>query len=139
MPVAGGDRPNAIDINGLEVTTAVTGATVGVVSAGFTVASALVRTALRGKLIYLKLDLVWTAGTTISATYSATGANIGDTTCFTIAAAYRPTELTSTIFSANPGTGEVQINADGTCVLRTSDASIAAGANVRMVHSYLQA
>jgi hypothetical protein len=38
MPVAGGDRPNAIDINGLEVTTAVTGATVGVVSAGFTVA-----------------------------------------------------------------------------------------------------
>jgi hypothetical protein len=62
MPVAGGDRPNAIDINGLEVTTAVTGATVGVVSAGFTVASALVRTALRGKLIYLKLDLVWTAG-----------------------------------------------------------------------------
>jgi GH24 family phage-related lysozyme (muramidase) len=38
MPVAGGDRPNAIDINGLEVTTAVTGATVGAVSAGFTVA-----------------------------------------------------------------------------------------------------
>jgi hypothetical protein len=137
--VAGGDRPNAIDINGLEVTTAVTGATVGTVSAGFTVASALARTGLRGKLIYLKLDLVWTAGTTISATYSATGANIGDTTCFTLAAAYRPTELTSSIFSANPGTGEVQFNADGTCVLRTSDASIAAGANVRMSHTFLQA
>lgn len=137
--VAAGDIIHASDISGLEVTTAVTGATVGSVAAGFTVATALSRTALRGKLIYVKLDLVWTAGITISATYSATGANIGDTTCFTLAAAYRPTELTSTIWSANPGTGECQINTDGTCVLRTSDASVAAGANVRLVHTFLTA
>jgi hypothetical protein len=139
MPVAGGDVPNAADINGLEVTTAVTGATVGAVSAGFVVATVLARTALRGKLVYVKIDVTWTAGVAISGTWSATATNIADTTCFTLAAAYRPTEITSTIWSANGGTGEVQIQPDGSCVLRTADATVAAGANVRFAHTFLTA
>lgn len=139
MPVAGGDVPAAVDINGLEVTTAVTGATVGSASAGFTVSTALARTALRGRLIYVKLDLVWTAGVTVSGTWSATVTNVADTTCFTLVAAYRPTEISSTIFSGNGGTGEVQFNSDGTVVIRTSDATVAAGANIRMAIAYLTA
>lgn len=133
MPVGGGDPINAVDINGLEDTAAVTGATVGAVAAGFTVNTVLARTALRGKLIYVKIDITCTAGLV------ATAANITDTTCFTLAAAYRPTEICSTIFSANAGTGEVQFNPDGTIVLRTADASIAAAGTIRMTNSYLTA
>lgn len=127
--VAGGDNIFAADVNGLVM---VKDTTVGTTASGFTVSVQLVRTGLNGKLIYFKLDTVNTAAIT------ATSNNIADTTVFTLDAAYRPTELTSCVFSSNPGTGECQINPDGTVVLRTADATIAASSNIRLAHTFMK-
>lgn len=102
----------------------------GTIAVGFTVSSVLTRTLMGGKDIYLKIDVVNTS------TITPTTNNITDTTIYTLDAAYRPTEVTSSVFSANPGTGEVQINSDGTVVLRTADATISAASNIRMVFKY---
>lgn len=133
MPVGGGDTVNAVDINGLEATAAVTGTTVGTIASGFTVATVLARTALRGKLVYVKFDIVCTAGLV------ATAGDITDTTMFTLATAYRPTELLNVHFSAGAPNGDLQINPDGTCVLRSANVSIPAAANVRSAATYLTA
>lgn len=133
MPVAGGDRPNAIDINGLEVTAALSGAAVGVIASGFTINSCIARTALRGKLIYVKLDIVNTSLIT------STSGDIPDTTILTLVAALRPTELGNFHFSAGAPNGDIQINADGTCVIRSANVNIPAASNIRAAFSYLTA
>lgn len=133
MPVSGGDRPNAVDINGLEVTAAVTGASVGTIASGFSVATALARTALRGKLIYVKLDIVNTAAIT------STSGDIPDQTIFTLLAALAPTELANFHFTAGAPNGDIQINPDGTCVIRSANVSITASSNIRTSFQYLRA
>lgn len=110
----------------------VTGATVGSAAANFSTNSATARTLNGGKLVYLTLDV------NTNNALTATSGNLTDVTCFTLNASYRPSELTGTIFSANAGTGQVQINADGTCVLRTSDVSISAGGDIRFSHCFIR-
>ncbi|MET0419318.1 MAG: hypothetical protein ABW022_25170 [Actinoplanes sp.] len=101
-------------------------------ASGFTAASAIVRTGLNGKLVYFKLDTVNTS------TLTASGGGVADTTVYNLNTAYRPTEITNTIFSANNGTGEVQLNPTGEVVLRTLDVNITGGANIRMVFNYIR-
>jgi hypothetical protein len=130
--VAGGDRPNAIDITGLEVsTTVLTNAGVGVVASGFTINSCVARTALRGKLIDVKLDIINTAAIT------STSGDIPDTTIITLVAALRPTDLRNFHFSAGAPSGDIQVNADGTCVIRSANVSISATSNIRASFSYM--
>lgn len=133
MPVAGGDTVNATDINGLEVVTFGSGTTCGAVASGFSINSVIARTALRGKLIYVKLDIINTAAIT------STSGDIPDTTIFTLVSPLRPTELGNFHFSAGAPAGDIQINGDGTCVIRSANVSIPATSNIRAAFSYLAA
>lgn len=109
------------------------GAGVGSAAANFATNSAYARTAMDGKLVYVTIDV------NTNNTLTASGGGVADTTCFTLVAAIRPTEITGTIFSANNGTGQIQINPDGTCVVRTLDVSISSGGDLRFSHSWLKA
>lgn len=108
------------------------GAGVGSAATNFATNSANARTALDGKLVYITIDV------NTNNTLTASGGGVADTTCFTLVAALRPTEITGTIFSANNGTGQIQINPDGTCVLRTLDVNISSGGDIRFSHCYLR-
>jgi hypothetical protein len=109
------------------------GAGVGSAAANFATNTAVARTALDGKLVYVTIDV------NTNNTLTASGGGVADTTCFTLVAALRPTEITGALFSANNGTGQLQINPDGTCVLRTLDVNISAGGDIRFAHSWLKA
>lgn len=113
--------------------TALTGAGVGSAAANFSTNSATARTALDGKHVYVTIDV------NTNNTLTASGGGVADTTCFTLVAALRPTEATGCIFSANNGTGQLQINSDGTCVLRTLDVNISSGGDIRFSHSWIRA
>jgi hypothetical protein len=109
------------------------GTDVGSAAANFATNSANGRLLLGGKLVYVTIDV------NTNNSLTATAGNMTDTTCFTLTADYRPSELTGTLFSANAGTGQVQINADGTCVLRTLDVNIAGGGDLRFSHCFIKA
>lgn len=112
---------------------AVSGASAGTAAINFTTNYAFARRLLGGKLIYITVDV------NTNNALTASGGGIADTTCFTLASGYRPDQITGTIFSANSGTGQIQINTDGTCVLRTLDVNIASGGDIRFSHSFINA
>ncbi len=125
------DRITALIASHLTPVT-VAGATAGTAATGFTVNNATIRTLAAGKHVYVKLDIRTTNAIT------AGGGDIPDTVIFNVAAPYRPAEITSTIFSATPGTGEVQMNGNGDVILRTADVTISAGRDLRMVFEYIR-
>jgi hypothetical protein len=108
------------------------GAGVGSAATNFAVNSANARTLIDGKLVYLTIDV------NTNNALTASSGNISDVTCFTLVAALRPTEITGCLYSANAGTGQMQINPDGTIVIRTLDVNIAAGGDLRFSHSYIK-
>jgi hypothetical protein len=123
------------DITALETANtpvSVSGATVGSAATNFAVNDAVARTTHGGKIVYIRLDI------NSNNAITATAGNIADTTIFTVASAYRPTEFTNANFSANPGTGEAQLNADGTVVIRTADANIAINGDLRMAFMFIK-
>lgn len=119
-------------VDGNLVPVSYSGAGVGSAAANFSVNSATARTLLAGKLVYITIDV------NTNNTLTASGGGVADTTCFTLVSALRPTEITGTIFSANNGTGQIQINADGTCVLRTLDVNISSGGDIRFSHAFIK-
>lgn len=109
----------------------------GVIAASFTLNSAIVRAMTFGdgsQLINFKLDVTYT-GSTITPSGTA---NITDTSCFTLNAAYRPTETVNTCFGTSVGTGEVQLGTDGNTLLRSYDAGLSNPTTVRMVFNFLK-
>jgi len=109
------------------------GAAVGSAGANFAVNSAVARSLLGGKLIYVTIDV------NSNLTLTASGGGVADTTCFNLDTDFRPSETTGTIFSANNGTGQIQIQSDGACVLRTLDVNISAGGDIRFSHMWIKA
>lgn len=122
------------DVAAVLTATSASGAAVATASTNFTISSAIARTMLGGKIVYVVLAI----GTTN--TLTASGGNINDPVIATINnAAYRPDEVTNATYSGNPGTGEAQLNADGTIVLRTLDVNISGGGTVRMAFQFIKA
>lgn len=106
--------------------------TPGTLAANFT-GTAVVRTALEGKLIYVNLSLVSTNAIT------ATGGNIADTTVYTLDTPFRPDEGVQCIFGNGVTDGQATINTSGTVQIRTSSATITAGAAVTISATYMKA
>lgn len=130
MTVYAGNIIESSDFNGLEKQATVT--SFGTVAAGFTATASYARVALGGKLIYFRLELTNTSGIT------STSNNITDTLVFTLDADYRPSENAGGVWSANPGTGEFQVFANGNVTLRTGDATVAASSSVRLSCTYMK-
>lgn len=116
------------DITDLYSTTIDT--SVGTVGAGFTLISASVRTMLGGKLCFLSLTVQSTS------TLTATSGNIGDVTCFTLDAAYWPTERVAVGWGSTV-TGFGVINTTGTCQLWTASDNVPASQNIAFGACYL--
>lgn len=96
----------------------------GAVKSGFTVASVIARVV--GKVVHVHFDVVNTASIT------ATGSDIPDTTVYTLSAAYAPTELQNLHWSSGGNAGDVQVNANGDVILRSSaSVTVAASSNIR--------
>lgn len=134
MTVGPGAEVDAADIAALVagqlVTEVVTTATVGTVASGFTVNDVRAATMLGGHLVDLDLYLLTTAAIT------ATAGNIADTTCFTLAAAYRPTHTLSAVFGNGSMTGEASIAPTGIVSLRGASDTIATATNIRLHATY---
>lgn len=132
MSIGAGNNVAASDYSFKDVTKVTTKATIGTDAAGFTTSSIVARTFLDGKVVDIKLDTVNTSLIT------ATAGDITDTTIFTLNAAYRPTELRNFHFSAGAPNGDVQINTDGTMVIRSANVSISASSNLRMSFMFIK-
>lgn len=104
--------------------------TVGSAAANFTLTAGTVRSILGGKVIFLSLTLVSTNAIT------ASSGNITDTTCFTLDAAYRPTEVACSAFGG-VATGFAVLNTNGTVSLWTSSDTITAGSSFRLSFTYI--
>lgn len=103
---------------------------VGSIAAGFTLVSQSVRTMLGGRLCFLSLTVQSTALLT------ATNGNIGDITCFTLDAAYRPAERVAVAWGSTVG-GFGVINTTGTCQLWTASDDVPASQNIQFGAGYL--
>lgn len=110
----------------------VTDSSPGTVAANFT-GSGLARTLADGNLVYVSLTLVTTNAIPES------GGNIPDTTCYTLNAAYRPSEAVYTAFGSGVYFGLATINTNGTVVLRAANVSIGAGDSCNMNTTFIKA
>ena len=104
---------------------------VGTAAANFTLVSAVVRTALGGKLIDFTLYI------TSDNAITATNGNFADVAMFTLDAAYRPAEVKNAVAGSGASTGEAILGTDGTVKLRSASDGFGAGANLRVNFTYL--
>lgn len=104
---------------------------VGSVAANFTLQSAVVRTALGGKLIDFTLYI------TTNNAITATNGNFNDVAMFTLDAAYRPAEVKNACAGSGTSTGEAILGTNGVVTLRSASDSLGAGANIRVNFTYL--
>lgn len=81
---------------------------------------------------------VWIYVTNTAAINILSGANITDTTCFTLPGSLAPPEYTSCVWGNGVNHGEALIEPDGDVVLRSAAVSIAAGSNIRLFAHYSQ-
>jgi hypothetical protein len=143
--VAAGAPIYASDINALvtaltpQVTT--TAATIGTVASGFTISAVRGATMSDGRLVHVDLFLTVTAS--ISTGGTGVPSNIADTTVFTLAAAYRPSNAVQCCYDVSGSTaGFATINTDGTVVVRStnvyafSTVAITSGQNLRITAVY---
>lgn len=79
---------------------------------------------------------VWIYVTNTSAINILSGANITDTTCFTLPSSIVPPEFTSCGWGNGVNHGEAVIETDGDVVLRSATVSIAAPSNIRIFAHY---
>lgn len=104
---------------------------VGTTAANFTLVSAVVRTALGGKLIDFTLYI------TSDKAITATNGNFADVAMFTLDAAYRPAEVKNAVAGSGASTGEATLSTAGVVTLRSASDSLGAGANIRVNFTYL--
>ncbi len=105
---------------------------VGTAAANFTLVSAVVRTALGGKLIDFTLYI------TSDNAITATNGNFADVAMFTLDAAYRPAEVKNAVAGSGASTGEATLSTAGVVTLRSASDSIASGSNIRVNFTYLK-
>jgi hypothetical protein len=130
-------------INAVNVTVVTSG--IGAAASGFTLGDARVASNVGGTVIALDLYLAVTTTVLTVATVSTQGTqpNIPDTTCFTLASAYRPSHAVEIVYDNGVNGGWGVINPDGTVQLRTSNVYAAntnaftAGTNLRISASYI--
>jgi hypothetical protein len=126
------DAVNALLISYDVPVNTVVAAAAGAVSAGFTVVDTRVATLSAGKLVNIDLQLA------VTATLTPTTGNLSpDVTCFTIAAAFRPSRIIEVGFDNGVASGAGIINPDGTIVLRTASSAVSSGSNVRLSATYI--
>lgn len=106
---------------------------VGSAAANFTLISAVVRTALGGQLIDFTLYI------SNNNAITATNSNFNDVTCFTLDAAYRPSEVKNAAFGNGAIVGEATLTTFGSVQLRCASDSLAAGSNIRINFTFLKA
>lgn len=115
-----------------------TDTTIGTQGSNFGSATAVARTALGGKDVFITLLLpVTTAFST-----DASGNISPDVLAFTLDTAYRPDETTQAIWGNGIVGGEAVINTDGTILLRSGSSpsvSVALSTNVRVTARFLKA
>lgn len=121
----------AVDTDVNALATPVEDTSVGSAAANFTLSSAVVRTALGGKLVDFTLYI------TTNNAITATNGNFSDVAMFTLDAAYRPAEVKNAVAGSGASTGEAVLFTDGVVKLRSASDSIAAGANIRVNFTYL--
>ena len=118
------------DLDSLFATTVDT--TVGSAAVNFSSVTASCRTMLDGKLVYFTIQI-----TTDNALTAGSG-NIADVTCFTLDAAYRPSEACGLAWGSN-ATGFAVMNTSGALSLWTASDTIPAGAVLRISGTWLKA
>lgn len=126
------DLGDAIDTDVQALLDVNTDTTIGSPASGFTVSTQDARITHNGALVTVALALICTAGLT------ATSGNITDTLCFTLASDYWPDMEMNAVFGSGAATGEVVINVDGTCVLRSLSDNLGATNQVRFSSTYVR-
>lgn len=101
----------------------------GTVGTNFTNATLIVRTALEGKLIYVRLQCQNTVALT------ASNDNITDQLAYTVNTDYRPPEDVNSVWSSGVNTGEAGFNPAGQIYFRTSDQTV--GINSTLVVDFV--
>lgn len=129
MPL-GGEPIDVSHVDGLDHD-GTADSSVGSAAANFSGASATVRTALNGHLVFFQLQITSTNALT------ATTGNIGDVTCFTLDAAYRPSEPVGFAWGSSVG-GFGVLNTNGTVVLWVASDTVAAGSAIRLACTFLR-
>lgn len=125
------------DVNALLSAAGVTGTSVITVASNFTLNQAVARTLTLANitLVDLHIELTYTGSNIVP---SGT-ANISDTSCGTLQAAYRPTESRNVTFGTGGATGEIQIGNDGNCLMRSVDATLGNPTTIRFNAMFLKA
>lgn len=101
----------------------VSGAAAGTAATGFTDAGTIARALLSGKLVEIRLSL--TIGTSITSNASL---NVTpDLDCYTVAAAYRPSEAVVAMWGNGAASGDITMGTDGVCTIRTASTTISSG------------
>lgn len=128
-PILASDIPDDV---GLVTTTA----TIGTVGTDFTVndvSGLILPLQGGGAIVQVKLYLA-RSGSTIT----ATSGNIADTTCFTLASTYRPSEPITAGWDNGSASGSLLVNTSGTVILRTGDGNLGTGTNVRISFMFIR-
>ena len=132
MPL-GGEEIDVSHVDGLDHD-GTADSSVGTTAANFSGATATVRTALNGHLVFFTLTIVTTNA--LNAGTPGTG-NITDVTCFTLDSTYRPSEPVGFAFGSN-ATGFGVVNTNGAVTLWTASDTITAGATIRLSCTFLR-
>lgn len=129
MPL-GGEMVDVADVDGLDHD-GTADSSVGTTAANFSGATATVRTALKGQLVFFALGI-----TSTNALTAASG-NITDVTCFTLDTAYRPSEPVQLTFTG-AATGSGVLNTNGTVSIWAFSDTISAGGFIRTSCTFLR-
>jgi len=106
--------------------------TVGTAATDFTVITAVVRSLLGDHLIDFSLYVTTTNALT------ASGGNITDVACFTLDAAFRPSDVKTAVFGNGLVTGEARLDTNGVVTLRSASDTVAALTDLRMNFAYVR-
>lgn len=129
MPL-GGEPIDVSHVDGLDHD-GTADSSVGTTAANFSGATATVRTALNGHLVFFSLGITSTNALT------ASSGNITDVTCFTLDAAYRPSEPVGLAFGGS-ASGFGVLNTNGTVTLWALSDTISAGGFLRTACTFLR-
>lgn len=121
---------------------------IGTAAVNFTATTALARTALGGKLVFLKFTIVNTNAINPNSFYNLDGTlndnliaqgNIGDTTVFTLDSEYWPTEVVAFSFDNGVVSGTGIVSTSGVVSWRAASDTIPAGSNNQFNVTFLKA
>jgi len=107
--------------------------TIGTADTGFSASTQQAWTALDGRLIDINVFL-----NRSGADITQTNSNIPDTACFTLDAAYWPSEIRNGTYGNGSMGGEWSISTVGVITLRSASYTIVSGTNVRICATYMR-